>query len=148
MSICCRIALKRVSIACDSPAPSMIVVLSLLISTRFARPRSASVALSSCLPSSSAITVPPVRIAISSSIALRRSPKPGALTAQVFRMPRIELTTSVAKASPSTSSAIISKGLPDFATPSRTGNRSRMLEIFLSYNRMYGSSRTATCRSG
>ena len=30
------------------------------------------------------MTTPPVRIAISSSISLRRSPKPGAFTAQIF----------------------------------------------------------------
>ena len=34
---------------------------------------------------------------MSSSIALRRSPKPGALTAATFRPPRSLLTTSVAK---------------------------------------------------
>ena len=51
-------------------------------SRRFlARPRSLSVTFSSLRPSSSAITWPPVRIAMSSSIALRRSPKPGAFTA-------------------------------------------------------------------
>ena len=49
---------------------------------------------------------------MSSSMALRRSPKPGALTATVFRMPRMLLTTSVASASPSTSSAMISSGRP------------------------------------
>lgn len=47
---------------------------------------------------------------MSSSMALRRSPKPGALTAVVFRMPRMLLTTRVARASPSTSSAMISSG--------------------------------------
>src|SRR5271166_6251928 len=40
---------------------------------------------------------------MSSSIALRRSPKPGALTAQHFSTPRTWLTISVARASPSTS---------------------------------------------
>ena len=67
---------------------------------------------------------------MSSSMALRRSPKPGAFTAQVLRMPRRLLTTRVASASPSTSSAMISSGLPAFATCSRTGSRSRMVEIF------------------
>jgi hypothetical protein len=55
-------------------------------------------------------------MAMSSSMALRRSPKPGALTAQVLRMPRMLLTTRVASASPSTSSATISSGRPDLAT--------------------------------
>ena len=49
---------------------------------------------------------------MSSSIALRRSPKPGALTAATLRVPRSLLTTSVASASPSTSSAMISSGEP------------------------------------
>jgi len=80
---------------------------------------------------------------MSSSIALRRSPKPGALTAQTLTMPRMVLTTSVASASPSTSSATISSGLPALATPSSTGSRSRTLEIFLSCSRMNGSSSSA-----
>ena len=48
---------------------------------------------------------------MSSSIALRRSPKPGALTAATLRPPRSLLTTSVARASPSMSSATISERL-------------------------------------
>ena len=56
------------------------------------------------------MTWPPVRMAMSSSMALRRSPKPGALTAAIFRPPRSLLTTSVASASPSTSSEMISSG--------------------------------------
>src|ERR671939_457339 len=75
------------------------------------------------------MTVPPVRIAMSSSMALRRSPKPGAFTATVFRMPRMLLTTRVASASPSTSSATMRSGLPALATCSSTGRRSRMFEI-------------------
>jgi hypothetical protein len=51
-------------------------------------------------------------------------------------MPRMVLTTSVASASPSTSSATINSGLPALATPSRIGSRSRTLEIFLSCSRM------------
>jgi hypothetical protein len=60
------------------------------------------------------MTWPPVRMAMSSSMALRRSPKPGALTATTLKVPRILLTTRVASASPSTSSAMISSGLPDW----------------------------------
>ena len=60
------------------------------------------------------MTVPPVRTAISSRIALRRSPKPGALTAATLTIPRMLLTTSVASASPSMSSAIINRGFPAF----------------------------------
>src|SRR5213076_3340676 len=70
------------------------------------------------------IALPPVRVAMSSSISLRRSPKPGALTAQVWSVPRSLLTTSVASASPSTSSAMISSGLPARATCSSSGSMS------------------------
>ena len=49
-------------------------------------------------------------------MALRRSPKPGALTAATLTMPRMLFTTRVANASPSMSSAIINKGRPAFAT--------------------------------
>ena len=58
------------------------------------------------------------------SIALRRSPKPGALTATDLNVPRTLLTIRVARASPSTSSAMISSGLPDCMTFSRIGSRS------------------------
>ena len=51
-------------------------------------------------------------MAISSSIAFLLSPKPGALTAATLRDPLILLTTIVARASPSMSSAIINKGFP------------------------------------
>ena len=83
-------------------------------------------------PTSSEITVPPVKIAISSSIAFLRSPKPGALHAAAFTVPLRLLTTRVASASPSMSSAIISKGLPAFATASSNGSISLMFAIFLS----------------
>ena len=46
---------------------------------------------------------------MSRSISLRRSPKPGALTASTLTMPRSLFTTSVARASPSTSSATMSR---------------------------------------
>ncbi len=91
---------------------------------------------SNLIPKSSEIILPPVRMAMSSSMALRRSPKPGALTAAHLRVPRILLTTSVASASPSTSSAITNKGFPDLATCSRTGSRSFMALIFFSCSRM------------
>ena len=56
------------------PAPSMIVVLSLSMMIFLARPRSVSVTFSSLMPRSSKIALPPVRMAMSSSMALRRSP--------------------------------------------------------------------------
>ena len=46
---------------------------------------------------------------MSLSISLRRSPKPGAFTAATLSRPRSLLTTSVASASPSTSSAMMSE---------------------------------------
>src|SRR6266851_10357958 len=94
------------------PAPSMIVVFSFSTRSRFDLPNMSRVTFSSLMPRSSLITWPPVRMAISSSIALRRSPNPGALTAATLRPPRSLLTTRVAKASPSTSSATSSNGLP------------------------------------
>ena len=83
-------------------------------------------------PLSSEITVPPVKIAISSNIAFLLSPNPGALTAAIFREPLNLFTTSVARASPSTSSAIIISGLPVCATGSKTGSKSFIADIFLS----------------
>ena len=125
----------------------MMIVFSLPTSIRFAWPRSSSFTFSKVRPTSSEITVPPVRIAISSSIAFLLSPKPGAFTATVLIVPRMLLTTNVAKASPSISSAIISKGLPAFATCSNVGRRSLIFAIFLSCNNTYGSSRSAICLS-
>ncbi len=81
---------------------------------------------------------------MSSSIALRRSPKPGALTAATLRPPRSLFTTSVASASPSTSSATITSGRCDCTTASRTGSIAWRLESFFSWMRMKGSSSSAT----
>src|SRR5882724_7857500 len=103
---------------------------------------------SSFRPISSETTWPPVRIAMSPSMALRRSPKPGALTATDLNSPRILLTTSVASASPSTSSAMMTSGLPDCTTLSSSGSMSLLAEILELTTRMYGSSRTASSRSG
>ncbi len=126
----------------------MMVVSSLSISTRFARPSLSTVTVSSFRPSSSATTVPPVRIAMSSSIAFRRSPNPGALTAHALSTPRRLFTTSVASASPSISSAMTSSGLPAWTIFSSTGRRSAIAEIFLSWMRTSASSRTVRCLSG
>ena len=77
---------------------------------------------------------------MSSSIAFLLSPKPGALQAAALTVPLRLFTTSVARASPSISSAIIKSGLPAFATDSNKGNISLILEIFLSCNSMNGFS--------
>ena len=63
-------------------------------------------------------------------------------------VPRSLLTTSVASASPSMSSAMMSSGLPICATFSRIGSRSFIDEIFLSWIRISASSRTASIFSG
>ena len=148
LSIETRISSIRPLIFSASPAPSISVVLSLSITTLFALPRSLATAFSSLNPTSSEITCPPVRIAISWSIAFRRSPNPGAFTAATFSVPRSLLTTRVARASPSTSSATIKSGLPICATFSRIGNKSFIAEIFLSWMRIIGSSSAASILSG
>ncbi len=61
-------------------------------------PRSSSLTFSSLNPSSSEITLPAVTIATSASRSLRRSPKPGALTAHTPSALRSLFTTSVASA--------------------------------------------------
>ncbi len=89
-----------------------------------------------------------MRTARSWSIALRRSPKPGAFTATELNVPRILFTTRVARASPSTSSATMSSGRDDCMTFSSAGTRSCAAEIFWLQMRMYASSSTASWRSG
>ena len=129
------------------PLPSTMTVFSLSTVIRLAVPRSLMSTFSNLTPISSVITVPPVRIAISFSISFLRSPKPGALIAHTFKVPLNLFTTRVANASPSTSSAIITSGLPPFATFSNNGSMSFMLEIFFSCSRIYASSITASIRS-
>ena len=76
---------------------------------------------------------------MSLSISLRRSPKPGAFTAQTLSTPRSLLTTSVASASPSTSSAMMSeRAARHVAIASRSGRMSCIDEIFFSLMRMNG----------
>ena len=120
------------------PAPSMIVVFSFSMRTFLALPSMSSVTFSSLMPRSSLITWPPVRMARSSSIDLRRSPKPGAFTAATLSPPRSLLTTSVASASPSMSSATISSGLPLCTTASSKGRIAWRPDSFFSNKRMYG----------
>ena len=113
-----------------------------------ALPRSSIFTFSSLMPRSSVMALPPVRVAMSSSMALRRSPKPGALTAAHCSVPRSLFTTRVARASPSTSSAMINSGLPILAICSRRGSRSFIELIFFSWIRMRTSSSTHSMRSG
>ena len=134
--------LTRPSICAFSPLPPTILVSSLEAQTRSALPQSSRVTESSFLPVSSEMTEPPVRMAISSSMAFLRSPKPGALTARRLKAPRSLLTTRVARASPSMSSAMMTKFLVTLIADSRKGRRSAMAEIFLSVMRMAGASIT------
>ena len=129
-AICVSISAFRPLRASTEPSPSTKVVSSLLTTICLHLPRSSRVTVSNLRPISSEITVPPVRIAISSSIAFRRSPKPGALTAATLSVPRSLFTTRVASASPSTSSAITKTFLLVWRTFSRTGRRSEIAEIF------------------
>ena len=131
-SICTLICLIRLWIASSEPCPSMIVVSSLVEITRLARPRSATCVFSSLRPISSVTKVPPVSTAMSSSIALRRSPKPGALTISALMVPRSLFTTNVASASPSQSSQTMTKFFVTWSTSSRIGRMSPTAEIFLS----------------
>ena len=117
-SICALICATRASMSFFLPAPSMIVVLSLSI-----HPLGGAACRGDVLELDADISLisrPAVRIAVS-SIDLRRSPKPGALTAATLSPPRSLLTTRVASASPSIS-AMMSSGRPDCATSSSRGS--------------------------
>ncbi len=140
--------LMRAWIASSVPRPSMMTVSSLVATTRRARPRSVGWVFSSLRPISSVMYLPPVRMAMSSSIALRRSPKEGALTARALMVPRSLLTTRVARASPSQSSQMMTRFLDTWSARSRAGRKSLTPESFLSVMRMWGSSRTVSMRSG
>mmetsp|Transcript_5042 Transcript_5042/g.16665 ORF Transcript_5042/g.16665 Transcript_5042/m.16665 type:complete len:224 (-) Transcript_5042:787-1458(-) len=110
------------SMAVFSPAPSRMMVSSLEMVTFLAVPSAESSAVSSFMPVSSEMTRPLVNTAMSCSVALRLSPKPGALTAATFTPPRSLFTTSVASASPSTSSAMMTSGFCILTTCSRRGS--------------------------
>ena len=88
------------------------------------------------------MTWPPVRMAISCNMAFLRSPKPGALTAAIFNPPRSLFTTKVANASPSTSSAMIRRGLVVWMTDSSNGTMGCSEDSFFSCRRIYASSRS------
>mmetsp|Transcript_16446 Transcript_16446/g.31937 ORF Transcript_16446/g.31937 Transcript_16446/m.31937 type:complete len:249 (+) Transcript_16446:690-1436(+) len=113
----------RSSISALLPAPSRTMVSSLETVTFLASPSMSSSAFSSLRPTSWEMTWPPVRMARSWRLALRFSPKPGALTAQTLRPPRSLLTTRVARASPSTSSATMRRGRLSLTVCSRMGTR-------------------------
>mmetsp|Transcript_12870 Transcript_12870/g.42995 ORF Transcript_12870/g.42995 Transcript_12870/m.42995 type:complete len:261 (-) Transcript_12870:757-1539(-) len=132
LAIVSRSNSQRSSIISRSPAPLSTMVSSLVMVTRLAVPKCSSVTFSSFRPMSSEMTVAPVRTARSCSVALRLSPKPGALTAQTLMPARILFTTRVASASDSTSSATMIRGRCDLTTASRRGRMDAMVETFFS----------------
>jgi len=94
-----------------------MVVLSLSMVMRLALPRSSSFTPSSLMPRSSVdgfAAGENCDVTQGSTSADRRIQE--AFTAATFRVPRSLFTTSVARASPSTSSAMIRRGLPPRAT--------------------------------
>ena len=104
--------------------------------------------LSKLIAWSSLTTVPPVNVAMSCKISLRRSPKAGALTATTLSTPLSLLSISVPSTSPSISSAIISRSfLPACANCSSTGRNSCIELIFLSVIKIDGFSSTASMRA-
>jgi hypothetical protein len=76
------------------------------------------------------MTWPPVRIAMSCSMALRRSPKPGALTATDLKVPRILLTTRVDEGLALDVLGDDQQRLARLDDLLEHGSRSLMLEIF------------------
>mmetsp|Transcript_39069 Transcript_39069/g.85003 ORF Transcript_39069/g.85003 Transcript_39069/m.85003 type:complete len:244 (+) Transcript_39069:764-1495(+) len=137
--------------ACTStvvlPSPTMTVD-SLEISIFAHVPSTSLPTLSSCSPTSSFTTVPPVRIAMSSRYWDLRSPNPGAFTATILRDPRSLFTTRVARASCSKSSAMTTRGNPPRIASSRIPTMSRAVVIFLSTSSSLQFSYIADMRSG
>ena len=127
-----------------SPIPSTTIVFSLVHFTCFALPSCAKVVSFSSNPSSEVITSPPVKTAISCSIAFLLSPYPGALTTRTFITPLNLFNISVDKASCSISSHIITNFPDDCINVSNNGNISWILLIFLSVIKIYGLSTTAS----
>ena len=121
VSIWLRICATLPLISSLAPAPSTIVVFSLVTFTCFARPSCGISASFSSKPRSEVITSPPVRTAMSCSISFLLSPKPGALTHTQVKVPRSLLTKMVESASPSTSSAMMTSFCPALTTFSSKG---------------------------
>jgi len=101
------------------PPPCIRIVSSLVTIAVLQNPSTDTSDFSRVSPRSSVMTVPPVRIAKSLRIALRLSPKAGALTAQTLRPPRSLLRTRAARASLSISSLTMMRGLLSLTTCSR-----------------------------
>ena len=93
--------------------PSTIVVSSLVISTRLAEPSISSVKLSSVMPTSSDTTVTVCKNGNIFQHGFPAIAKTRGLNSCNFQATTKRLTTKVAKASPSMSSAMINNGRPD-----------------------------------
>ena len=143
VDISLRISSARASIAFLSPPPCANKVESFVTTIFLAVPSTSVVMFSKVMPISSDTTVAPVTAAISFSISLRLSPKPGAFTAHTFKPPRNLFSTNVANASDSTSSAIINNGRPDWATGSKIGNNACSPVIFFSETNICAPSSSA-----
>ena len=111
-------------------------MLSLVTFTVLAVPMVSMVASARVMPKSLSMTWAPVTAAMSSRMRLRRSPKPGALTATTLRVPRSLFSRMVDKASPSTSSATRNSGRPERMISSSSGMNSWMVDTFWSVSRM------------
>ena len=94
------------------------------------------------------MTVPPVIVAMSSSLRSRRSPNPGALVATTFSTPLTWLCTSMLSAEPSTVSAMSTSGRGSRITLSSSGISSWTLVIFSAHSTIQGSSSTASRLAG
>ena len=131
--------MQRPSIASARPAPSMIVVSSFVTTTFLAR---AEIGERHVLELEAELLGDDLAagqsIAMSSSIALRRSPKPGAFTAAQRSVPRILFTTSVASASPSTLLGHDQQRAALAHHLSSSGSRSFMLLMRFSWSRISG----------
>ena len=139
--------LIRSLIAFFEPAPSIIVESSLVAITFFAEPKTSRPTSSSFIPFSSETTVASVKTAMSSMISLRRSPNAGALRTIVLNTPLSLLRTRSERASPETSSAIITRSfLPLCAIFSSIGRISELAVSFLSVKRISGLSMIASWR--
>mmetsp|Transcript_18289 Transcript_18289/g.34000 ORF Transcript_18289/g.34000 Transcript_18289/m.34000 type:complete len:209 (+) Transcript_18289:515-1141(+) len=136
------------SISLESPMPSKMRVESLVMVIFLHLPRSSMVVVSRVIPTSSLTTFAPVRTAMSCTVAFLLSPNPGALTAHILSPERSLFTMRVARASLSTSSAIITRLPWTLTTCSRTGTICWRLETFFSTRRTNGFSNSHVCVLG
>ena len=143
-SIWAFICFILVEISSFLPEPSTIIVFSFCTFICFALPNCSICVSFNSIPKSCEITSPPVRIAISSSIAFLLSPNPGALTATTFNTPLNLFNINVDNASLSMSSQIITNFPDDCIKFSSNGNISWILLIFLSVINIYGLSTIAS----